>query len=228
MLQKRAHILAALLADDEGFCSIPVESIHPSTLERMLLLYDTAFLGGYLREKMPKIKLSLSSRLTSCAGKFVYQKGLFGQIHDAEIRMSSDFLFRLSSGPFSLNGLQAATPQEAFLIVFEHELCHALETALYGQTGHSSRFLALANGLFGHTKTRHSLPTRKHEAAQNGLTVGMRASFDYQGKILAGVIHYIGKTATVMVPSVQGEYHDSRGRRYSKYRVPLSALRRMR
>ena len=141
--------------------------------------------------------------------------------------MSGDFLTRLDEGPFQLNGLSVATPQEAFLVVFEHELCHALETALYGQTGHSARFLGLAKGLFGHTATRHSLPTRRQEAARDGMIVGGRVCFPFKGQTLNGVVTYIGKQATVMVPDARGEYRDRRGRRYTKYRVPIDHLERI-
>ena len=215
-------ILGKLLAGDEGFCSIPVRSIKGSTLHAMLELYDELFTNRCLTSM--GIKVTLSSRLTSSAGKFVYVRGMFGRIKQAEIRMSSDFLLRLSEGPFELNGLSVSTPQEAFLIVFEHELCHALETMLYGQTGHSARFMALAKGLFGHTATRHKLPTRCQEAARDGLLIGSTVSFCYDGQELCGMVTYIGKTATVMVPCSGGSYRDRHGRRYEKYRVPLSRL----
>ncbi len=221
---KRAEILYALLAADPAFCTIPVHGIHPSTLRHMLERYDTLFLNGYLSHAYSEIRITLSGRLISSAGKFVYTRQPLLRPKRAEIRMSNDFLTRLGQGPFELNGLSAATPQEAFLMVFEHELCHAIEAGLYGETGHSIRFLSLANGLFGHTGTRHSLPTRKSEAAQNGLTVGMKVSFPYQGKELTGITTYIGKTATVMVPSARGEYRDKLGKRYMKYRVPLREL----
>lgn len=217
-------ILTKLCASDEGFSRIPVCCISDETLNLMLQTYDRLFLNGYLSKKLPGLRITVSSRLTSSAGKFLYSKGTFGRMTKAEIRMSSDFLFRLDVGPFMLNGLSAATPQEAFLLVFEHELCHALETALYGQTGHSSRFLSLANGLFGHTKTRHSLPTRKQEAAQSGLHPGSLVSFTFKREKLSGTVTYIGKTATVMVPCPSGEYRDRQGRRYTKYRVPLEQL----
>lgn len=213
-----------LCAQDEGFSCIPVRGIHAETLSAMLRQYDNLFLSSYLRQSLPGLTVTLSSRLTSSAGKFLCTRGVFKQIKTAEIRMSSDFLLRLNQGPFELNGLSVATPQEAFLIVFEHELCHALETALYGQTGHSGRFLALAKGLFGHTATRHRLPTRRQEAAKDGLYVGSRVSFLHQGQQLQGFISYIGKQATVMVPALRGEYRDRRGRRFSKYRVPLEQL----
>lgn len=225
ILNKRAQIHAALCASDAGFSQIPVSSIRRSTLSALLDLYDQAFFSGFLARSYGELTVTLSSRLTSSAGKFVFFKDPSRRMQRAEIRMSSDFLFRLKDGPFLLNGLSAATPQEAFLLVFEHELCHALETALYGESGHSSRFLALARGLFGHTETHHSLPTRKQAAAQKGIVVGMRASFLYQNRMLEGVISYIGKTATVMVADPRGTHMDKRGRRYTKYRVPLSLLK---
>lgn len=224
ILHRRAMILTSLCQRDEGFSVIPVRSVREDSLSSLLRLYDGLFIGGFLCKSFGEIRVTLSARLTSSAGKFIYARSPKRRMQRAEIRMSSDFLYRLTDGPFLLNGLSVATPQEAFLVVFEHELCHALETALYGQTGHSSRFLALAKGLFGHMDTRHSLPTRRQEAASEGLLVGQQARFVYQGNTLTGVISYIGKTATVMVPAPRGPYRDARGRRYQKYRVPLTLL----
>jgi len=203
---------------------VPVSSLTPETPQRILELYDRVFLSGFLSSMLPGIQVTLSSRMTSSAGKFICMRGPFRRIKHAEIRMSSDFLFRLENGSYELNGLSVGTPQEAFLVVFEHELCHALETIIYGETGHSARFLELANGLFGHTASRHRLPTRRQMASASGLMLGSRVSFSYQGDTLHGVITYIGKMATVMVPSSQGDYRDKRGCRYIKYRVPLSKL----
>jgi len=224
--EKRAAILSQLLARDEGFRSVPVKSLRVSTLDEMLRLYDAAFLSGHLAKAFGRIDVTCSSRLTSAAGKFIYTRNPSARMEKAEIRMSSDFLFRLNEGPFTLNGLHVDTPQEAFLVVFEHELCHALETALYGSSGHSERFMSLANGLFGHTDTHHSLPTRKQEAAQQGVVVGSRVSFDYQKKTLTGVVSYVGKTATVMVRDARGNYRDKAGNLYVKYSVPLAKLRK--
>lgn len=222
--RQRAIILSRLLAGDEDFCQIPVRGISQSTLDSMLELYDSMFFGGYLKKL--NVFVTLSSRLTSAAGKFLFVRGAFGRIKHAEIRMSSDFLMRLDQGPFELNGLSVATPQEAFLLVFEHELCHALETLIDGRTSHSSRFLSLAHGLFGHTATRHKLPTRRTEAAQSGMIVGASVFFSYKGQTLSGIVTYIGKMATVMVPDPGGEYRDRSGRKYSKYRIPIDRLTR--
>ncbi len=225
IIDRRARILCALCDMDTGFAAVPVRSVQPGILETMLRLYDEWFFGGFLRRAYGTLSVTLSSRLTSAAGKFVYARSRDKRLIKAEIRMSSDFLMRLGYGPFTLNGLTAAVPQEAFLIVFEHELCHALETALYGDTGHSVRFLSLAGRLFGHTATTHQLPTRKAEAAQGGIRVGAAGSFIYQGRTLTGQITYVGKTATVMVQSATGEYQDRLGRRYTKYRVPVSMIK---
>lgn len=221
---RRAAILAELCRIDEGFSEIPVRTIRARTLEAMLRGYDTLFFQGALCRAYGSLTVTLSPRLLSAAGKFVYSINRSTRLNKAEIRMSSDFLTRLECGPFFLNGLTVSTPQEAFLLVFEHELCHALEIALYGETGHSRRFLSLANKLFGHTEMKHNLPTRKSEAAQSGITVGARCSFMYQDRTYTGQITYVGKTATVMVQSAAGEYRDKRGRRYAKYRVPLNQL----
>lgn len=222
---RRAQILCALCDADKGFRQIPVRSISNMTLDKMLRQYDTLFFSGKLRQFYSRLTVTLSPRLLSSAGKFLCTVAPQHSERIGEIRMSSDYLFRLEYGPFSLNGLAVSTPQEAFLIVFEHELCHALELALYGKTGHSQRFMTLAGRFFGHTTATHSLPTRRVEAASHGLRVGATASFPYQNSMLTGVISYIGKTATVMVPSRTGEYRDRSGRRFAKYRVPIDQLR---
>ena len=221
---RREAILRELLLRDEGFRATPVRSIRQSTLDTMFARYDELFFDGFLTHYYGKLRVTISTRLTSAAGKFIYSPGTAPQ--NAEIRMSGDFLFRLTKGPFQLNGLFADTAQEAFLIVFEHELTHALEYAAYGKTGHSSHFQMLSFQFFRHEDIHHNLPTRKVEAAKNGLTVGSSVSFTYEGKTYHGTVSYVGKSATVMVPDSRGSFIDKRGRRYAKYRVPLSLLKR--
>ena len=221
----RSSILELLKQNDNGFKTLPVSSIQQSTLHMMRDYVDQLFLNNYLFREYGALPITLSSRMTSGAGKFVYSRQAFlRDTSKAEIRMSGDFLMRLQNGPFYLNGLVAKDPQEAFLIVFEHEVIHAIEYALYGSTGHSSRFLSLANGIFGHTGIRHELPTRTQEAAACGISRGSYVSFPYQGKMVFGIVSYVGKKATVMVADRRGAYIDSKGHTYSKYRVPLNLL----
>ena len=217
--ERRAQILSVLCRMDEGFRKTPVRSIRMNTLSVMLDAYDTLFFENKLKCAYRELKVTLSSRRTSTAGKFIYVRNCDTHLINAEIRMSSDFLMRLEKGPFRLNGMTASTPQEAFLIVFEHELCHALETMLYRETGHTKRFLSLANGLFGHTEMKHQLPTRKSEAAKMGIRVGACCEFEYQGRLYIGKIQRIGKRATVCVSS-SGLYREQR-----TFYVPLNLLK---
>lgn len=120
--RRRLLILSTLCASDNGFCTIPVSSVRKQTLNQMLRLYDELFLAGFLEKFYGSIDVTLSNRLTSSAGKFIYTRNSTEQMSRVEIRMSGDFLFRLKQGPFALNGLSASTAQEAFLVVFEHEL----------------------------------------------------------------------------------------------------------
>ena len=220
----RGKILADLMAQDAGFARVPVRSISTKTLKRMLQLYDTWFFSSALLKYYSTFDVTMSSRLLKSAGKFITPGRKNAKT--CEIRMSSDFLFRLGTGTYKLNGLIAHSPQEAFLIVFEHELCHAIENAIYGSTGHSSRFMFFAHGIFGHTDTVHSLPTRQQEAAASGIKVGSRVSFSFEGKQLVGYVSYVGKTARVMVPDPRGNYHleSNPHQKFLKYQVPLSML----
>ncbi|MBR1408485.1 MAG: hypothetical protein IJ573_06280 [Clostridia bacterium] len=221
--ERRRSILVRLMDADPGFASLPVRSVRASTLLLMRDEVDRLFLCGFLRKTYGALPVSLSPRMTRAAGKFVYSRKM-NDYNSCEIRLSSDFLFRLSEGAFQLNGLSAHSPQEAFLIVFEHEVIHAAEYALYGATGHSKRFLALAGGLFGHTKAYHALPTRADEAAASGLVPGRGVLFLYEGRTMSGVVARVGKTVTVMVPDRRGDYRDAAGRRYRKFRVSPGLL----
>ena len=50
------------------------------------------------------------------------------------------------------------------------------------------------------------------------------STVDAKNGQLTGVITYVGKTATVMVPDSRGAYRDRQGHRYAKFRVPLPLL----
>ena len=215
---RRSKILEHICSIDPGFGKKTIQSIQHSTLELLYSLYDTEAFNGTLHQKYSVMRLSLSSRMLSSAGKFIHQRKWTPQL-EGEIRMSSDILFRLDVGPFHLNGLEVQTPQEAFLVVFEHELIHAYEFAIAGYTSHDQYFKSLAFNIFGHTKSTHQLPTRAQESTSIGIRIGTRVSFRYHGETLKGYVTYIGKTLSVMVPSFKGKYIDNFGKRYNKYRV---------
>ena len=57
----------------------------------------------------------------------MYVRGGAARLSRAEIRMSGDFLFRLSEGRFC-STVCPSQRRRGFLVVFEHELCHAAKT----------------------------------------------------------------------------------------------------
>lgn len=221
---RRAKLLRGFAAAYPELSACPVKTIPAEFWSALSRAYDHLFLQNTLTTLLPDLIVVPAPRMTSCGGKFCAE--MRGKTRTrCEIRMATDFLFRLTAGPFSLNGLTAQSPLEAFLIVFEHELCHALDLALNGTlSAHGAAFRTLARGLFGHTACRHSLPTRAAEAAQSGVLRGGRVSFSHQGRTLTGIVTRVGKSATVMVPSLTGDYRDARGKRYVKYLVPPDKL----
>lgn len=222
--QRRARLMHSLQAAYESLCACPIREIPPDLFRALPRAYDQLFLRGTLFDLLPDLQVVPSPRMTSCGGKFVATfTGTRRTL--CQIRMATDFLFRLEHGPFSLNGLTAHSALEAFSIVFEHELCHALDLALTGSLhGHGDVFRALSGGLFGHTACRHSLPTRAVQAAANGVGRGAKVSFVANGRTLRGIVTRVGKTATVMVPYARGAYCDVRGKRYTKYLVSPALL----
>ena len=117
ILRRRATILTALCAADNGFCAVPVQSIRRQTLSQMLNLYDKLFFGGFLSHSYGQIDVTLSQRLISSAGKFIYTRGGVSRMCRAEIRMSGDFLFRLNKGRFLRHGKARAQRQRETLPV---------------------------------------------------------------------------------------------------------------
>ena len=224
--ERRTRILSELLSKDAGFSATPVRSIRKETTALLLSRVDQLFLNGFLQSRYPSLKITISNRLTSAAGKFMYtRKAPIATDPNLEIKMSGDFFFRLPAGSYRLNGLTVSSPQEAFLVVFEHETVHAVEYALFGSTGHSKRFLSLARGLYGHTGIHHELPTRAQQSAAAGLRPGAAVSFSYRGRTLTGRLQRVGKTATVMVPDPRGGFFDAHGQRFCKFRVPPDYLK---
>lgn len=223
---QRAEIYHALAQHYPNFLQNKKNVLPETFLKNLLRAYDRAFLQSTIRTLLPHLCVTASKRMTSCAGKFIVMTRK-AEVLRCEIRMSTDFLFRLKDGPFSLNGLQAQDALEAFLLVFEHELCHALLYALSGTPqGHTAAFRALTHGLFGHTAIRHALPTRTLEVYRAcGLRVGDAVSFSREDKVYSGFVSHIGKRISVMVKSPNGDYADRRGIRYDKYYVPLAQIK---
>lgn len=145
-----------------------------------------------------------------------------------EIRIGVDFFLQYNRIPGSkpVSGYETTSPIEALLLVFEHELCHAVEFVLWHKSScKGQRFKQLSAQLFGHTTSYHELPTNRKIALHSmDLKLGDTVSFDYGGEQLKGLLYRINKRAVVMVRDQNGTLADKHGNRYTRYYVPLSRL----
>lgn len=209
-----------------------IKTISVMDLKKMFELYDCIFLNDWFKNNFRgKFIFSLSKRMTKSAGITLCPKNIARikpEEVNLEIRIGVDFLFQydLVDGKKTVCGIKTEDSLQALQLVFEHELCHAIEFLLfYKSSCAGKRFKALSFNLFGHNESYHKLPTNKQIASQNlGLRVGDNVTFDFEGKKLKGFIYNITKRATVMVKNTKGQLIDKNGNRYSKYYVPLSKL----
>ena len=220
----REEVLLQVLERFPPLLAAPPPRVPAASLPFMLAAYDRRFFAGFLSRHGDCLSIAASTRMTRAAGACGIRKAPRSAAR-VEVRMGVDFLLRLGEGPFVANGLRFDTALEAFLSVLEHELCHAADYLLRGKLDrHGPHFRALSQGLFGHRRCTHELPTRAQEAAARGMGVGCWVRFPYQDQMLRGRVTRVGKTASVMVPSPGGAYRDAKGTRYAKYTAPLSLL----
>ncbi len=126
-------------------------------------------------------------------------------------------------------GIETKNSLEALQIVFEHELCHAMEMINYGNSScKAKRFKDFAYKVFGHTESHHKMPTnREIVKTKYGIGIGDKVIFTFENNNLNGFISNINKRATVMVKNNEGDFVDDKGNRYKKYYVPPEALERV-
>lgn len=232
IINRRAKVARLLIEVSPNIRSGTIELISAADLELLFDLYDRIFFEGTFASRFKgKFKFSLSSRMTRSAGKTICPKNIERckpEDLTIEIRIGVELLFQYDSieGNKKVGGISTANSLEALQLVFEHELCHAIELLCFHKTScRGVRFKTIANNLFGHTESYHELPTFRQIAAQRlGAKPGDTVVFTFEGKKLSGILYNINKRAVVMVKDKQGRYADNKGNRYSKYYVPLELL----
>ncbi|MHB9095064.1 MAG: SprT-like domain-containing protein [Eubacteriales bacterium] len=232
ILQKRSEVSRLLMQSSPNINCGDIDTISTADLHLLFQLYDQIFLDNWFKTNFRgKFKFSLSRRMTRSAGQTRCPKNI-GQIKPEqltiEICIGVDFFFQynLVEGNKAVGGITTANSLEALQLVFEHELCHAIEHICFGKSNCSAdRFKSIAGNLFGHTGEFHSLPTNRQIASQKmGLKPGDTVSFSFKGNKLHGILYRINKRAIVMVNYKQGQFADKQGNRYLKYYVPLNIL----
>jgi hypothetical protein len=230
---RREEISRLLREQSPNIKNEVVSSISAADLQLLFRLYDGIFFDNRFNECFKgRIKFSLSRRMTKSAGLTLCPRNI-GRVRPEElvieIRIGVDFFFHygMVEGSGTVCGVKTSSSLEALQLVYEHELCHAIEFIHFGESScRGKRFKAIAGNLFGHTESSHELPTHRQIAKQKlGLNIGDTVSFTFEGKRLTGVLYNINKRATVMVRNNRGPLVDDRGNRYSRYYVPLALLK---
>ena len=122
-------------------------------------------------------------------------------------------------------GLPCANRLEALQRIFEHEMVHLIEQLCWQNSNCSApRFQDIAHRHFLHRAHTHQLITRRERAAQSGIRVGSRVTFEFEGSRSTGRVNRLTKRATVLVEDAEGERF-SDGGRYRRYYVPIVHLR---
>ena len=201
-------------------------------LVRMVRMYDERFFGGNILPTAAAegLAFSLSSRMTSVAGKLVthYQHGRADGPRQFELVLSSTLLFQTFEDvdrPVEVTGRRCHDRLEAMQRVAEHELVHLVEMLIWNDGNcNQPRFQSIANRYFAHTDYRHGLITQRERALRKfKIRVGDCVRFRYDGKSLQGRVNRITRRATVLVPDRKGERF-SDGCRYKRFYVPLEQL----
>ena len=230
--EKRDAIRNKFINKSKNVSTGNIQCMSNEDLKILFELYDEEFFQGHFsKEFKGKINFSLSTRMTSAAGKTIYSRKI-GQLPESEetyeIRMGIKFFFQYYKVERDkiVSGINTKDSLEAFQIVFEHELCHLLELHLYKQSSCKKlRFKIMVNRIFAHTEVHHQLPSQKEIISQDyGFKVGQKVSFIHEGKKYNGFIYKINKRATVMVKDKKGTYRDVEGGTYSKWYVHFAQL----
>ncbi|MDD3840636.1 MAG: hypothetical protein PHP06_08705 [Clostridia bacterium] len=229
---KRKNVYNSFMKLSENIKDGTITRISTADLKLLFELYDNIFFDDWFKDEFTgKLKFSLSKRMIRSAGLTLCPKNIKPENFYIEIRIGVDFFFNygLLEENKSVGGLETKDSLEALQLVFEHELCHAIEFIYFHKSScRGDRFKTMAYNLFGHTQSYHQLPTYRSIAGEKlDLKVGDKAFFDYKNSLIKGVIYAINKRATVMVPDKKGRYADKWGNRYTKYYVSLGNIRKM-
>ena len=211
-------------------------------LRRLFEQYDALFFDGLLGRMLREgggipLTFRLSDRLTKAAGKTIrtVRHGRPGakweRAQSFEIAVST-VLLRTSFGDgppraVSVGGLACKDWGEAVQRIMEHELLHLAEFLGWGASNcQADTFKTLSRNVFGHESSHHDLVTPRERAFHShGLSVGDRATFEYDGVRRAGLVNRITKRATVLVEDPAGRRF-SDGKRYVVYYIPIPSLRK--
>lgn len=232
--EKTKQIYQNLLKSSDTILAGNFTNITASDLHYLLKQYDRVFFDGILLELIDaqgSITLSLSNRMTRAGGKTIRSSNAkTGRPLKYEIRISRFLLLQSFidiKRSILVNGIPCLDRIEALQRIFEHELIHLFEMLKWRQSSCAGqRFRSIAFQIFSHTDTTHQLITTIERAqVKYDIKLGDKVTFTYKKQQLIGFVNRITKRATILVEDRKGRrYSDCR--RYTKYYVPISRLRK--
>ena len=211
------------------------QRVSKQDLENMAEAYDSMFFKGLCLPLARSYGLTfrLSSRMTRAGGKTTrtIHRGTRSQQRKThyEIALSTSLLFQSFRKPgdsIRVCGYDCPDRLTAMQRIVEHELIHLSEMLAWIQSDCSaSRFQSIARSMFGHTEHRHELITQQERAAKEfNIKAGTQVAFQFEGRLLHGIVNRITRRATILVEDPRGTRY-SNGRKYLKYYVPIQQLR---
>ncbi len=217
--------------------------INPDVLGFLFKQYDSEFFGGLLKnaidhENRCHLVFTFSQRMTKAGGKTKYSKKTMRTgnkryvVTTFEISISSTLLyqsFRDVKRTITVNGIVCQDRLEALQRIFEHELIHFIEIFLWKKSSCSAhQFKRLVRHIFGHNETTHQLITQTERALNKfGIKIGSTVEFSHDGENYRGIVNRITKRATILVKHKDGSRY-SDNKRYLKFYIPLSMLKKIR
>lgn len=228
-IEQRVHRISdAVLEHSRCIREANFTKIHPRDLEFLFAAYDDGFFGSLCRQVLSghRIRFRLSPRMTRSGGSTTRFRAPTGEV-SYEIAIAVSMLFNGFDGggrEVTVGGLECRNRLEALQRIFEHEMVHLAEQLCWGTSDCAApRFQDIASRMFLHQAHTHQLVTWRERAAQSGIRVGSRVSFEFEGQRLNGRVNRITKRVTVLVEHPEGQAY-SNGLRYKTYYVPMQRL----
>ena len=228
VIGRRDEIKKQFIKKSMNYLEYGLVDISAVDIKILFNVYDDIFLQGLFKKYKMNIKFSISSRMTSAAGKTLAKTKNGKLVNDFEIRLSKVFFNNLlkTEEDREVCGLKCEDRLMAVMLVMEHEMVHLMEFVIYGDSNCSNpRFKILAKNIFGHTQSNHKLPNNREVLKrEKNMVLGDMVCFDFKNRKTEGILYKVNKRAVVMVKSENGQYSDKKGTKYEKYYVPLEKL----
>ena len=232
----QSSISKYMLTNSNSISSGNFSKISGSDLGLLFHVTDEYFFDGSINRLCEQqadrpLSFRLSTRMTSAGGMTTMQTSHHRRKpkHEFEIAIATTPLFAtFKDEPTAIvSGLECRNRLQALQRIMEHEMIHLVEMLLWNDSNCAAKpFKRIVRRFFGHTESNHQLLTPRDLARKRlGISQGDLVSFSSQGKNLTGHVNRIAKRATVLVASDKGSMYDD-GRKYVKYYVPLSRLKR--